>query len=318
SGGTLSIGSDNNIGSGTNTLDGGTLLLTGTSYSKAWTLGVGSNVINDNGNAVSFGGILSGAGGFAKNGTGTLTLSGANTYTGGTTVNAGTLEFTSTPPAGTITVQSGASVKNSTGGDIVVNGATVAPGATYPDTTAPTVTTVTPSGTGAAASGDIVITFDEAMDTGVAGTVQLNSLPALTGGTWSPGNTVFTVAYSGLTYSTAYTVNISGFKDAAGNTMADDNTHSFTTVAPGTSTGVGETLKADISAYPNPFRGTLHLTGAEGCTLTVFTSTGALVHTQKVTATDEIVSLEHLPTGLYLFRLEKDGKTKTMKIVNRE
>ncbi|MDR1672486.1 MAG: T9SS type A sorting domain-containing protein, partial [Bacteroidales bacterium] len=86
----------------------------------------------------------------------------------------------------------------------------------------------------------------------------------------------------------------------------------------GTSTGVGETLKADISAYPNPFRGSLHLTGAEGCTLTVFTSTGAAVHTQKLTAADETIHLEHLPTGLYLFLLEQDGKTKTMKIVNND
>ncbi|MDR1668208.1 MAG: Ig-like domain-containing protein, partial [Bacteroidales bacterium] len=184
------------------------------------------------------------------------------------------------------------------------------------DVTAPTVASVTPSGTGAATSGNIVITFNEAMDAGTTGTVQLNSLSALTSGTWSVGNTVFTVAYSGLTYSTAYTVNISGFEDAAGNAMIADNTHSFTTAASGTSTGVGETLKADISACPNPFKGALRLTGAEGCTLTVFTTTGSIVHTQKVTAADETISLEHLPTGLYLFRLEKDGKTKTMKIVN--
>ncbi|MDR1672615.1 MAG: T9SS type A sorting domain-containing protein, partial [Bacteroidales bacterium] len=60
------------------------------------------------------------------------------------------------------------------------------------------------------------------------------------------------------------------------------------------------------------------LTGAEGCTLTVFTTTGSIVHTQKVTGTDETIHLERLPAGLYLFRLEKDGKTKTLKAVNRE
>jgi autotransporter-associated beta strand protein len=90
-GGTLSIGSDANIGSGANMLDGGTLQLTGNSYSKAWTLGAGSNAIDDNGGSVAFGGALSGSGGFTKTGAGTLTLAGANTYSGTTTVQAGTL-----------------------------------------------------------------------------------------------------------------------------------------------------------------------------------------------------------------------------------
>ena len=98
------------------------------------------------------------------------------------------------------------------------------------DTTPPTVTTVTPSGTGAAISGNVVITFDEPMNT-TPGTVQLNSLTALSSGSWSDGNTKFTIPYSGLANSTSYTVNISGFKDAANNTMAADSTHSFTTVA---------------------------------------------------------------------------------------
>jgi streptogramin lyase len=103
------------------------------------------------------------------------------------------------------------------------------------DITLPTVTGVTPAGTSAPVSGSIVITFSEAMDTTVAGAVYLSDDdgttygPALSGGSWSTSDTVHTISYSGLSYSTAYTVKIEGFEDVAGNTMTADSTHSFTT-----------------------------------------------------------------------------------------
>jgi uncharacterized repeat protein (TIGR02543 family) len=78
-------------------------------------------------------------------------------------------------------------------------------------------------------------------------------------------------------------------------------------------TGVKDELQVNVTLYPNPFAGSLHLTGAEGCTLQVINAGGATVHTQKITAQDETVHLEGLPAGMYFFRLEKDGKTKTMK-----
>jgi hypothetical protein len=78
-----------------------------------------------------------------------------------------------------------------------------------------------------------------------------------------------------------------------------------------------ETLPIAVTLYPNPFAGTLHLTGAEGCTLQVFTASGTVVHTQKVTHPDETISLEKLPSGVYFFHLEKGGKAKTVKAVKR-
>jgi autotransporter-associated beta strand protein len=90
-GGKLSIEKDENIGgAGSNVLNSGTLLLTGANYSKGWALSGANNVI-ENGGSVAFNGALVGSGGFTKSGTGNLTLSGANTYTGNTSIGAGTL-----------------------------------------------------------------------------------------------------------------------------------------------------------------------------------------------------------------------------------
>jgi hypothetical protein len=80
-------------------------------------------------------------------------------------------------------------------------------------------------------------------------------------------------------------------------------------------TGVEDALLAEVSLYPNPFAGELRLAGAEGCTLTIATTGGALVHSQKVRSTTVAIRLEHLPAGIYFIRLEKNGKVKTLKAV---
>ncbi len=58
--------------------------------------GIGGNTnVNTNGNVVTLSGILSGPGSLNKLGSGILTLSAANTYTGNTSINAGSLSLTS-------------------------------------------------------------------------------------------------------------------------------------------------------------------------------------------------------------------------------
>jgi hypothetical protein len=95
----------------------------------------------------------------------------------------------------------------------------------------PVVTAVIPNGADAALNGNVVITFNEEMDTNnAAGAVKLNT-SVLGAGTWSNSNKTYTAAYSGLAYSSTYVIDINGFKNIAGATMATDNTHSFTTAA---------------------------------------------------------------------------------------
>ncbi len=90
---------------------------------------------------------------------------------------------------------------------------------------------VSPSGTGAPVSGNIVLTFSKAMKTDL-GTVSLDGGTAiLTGGSWSADSKTYTVPYSDLGYGTTYTITLSGFKDAAGNTMDNNSAFDFTAIA---------------------------------------------------------------------------------------
>ncbi|MDR2912361.1 MAG: hypothetical protein LBV38_03550 [Alistipes sp.] len=103
------------------------------------------------------------------------------------------------------------------------------------DNTKPTVVSVSPDGWGAPLIGNVAITFSEAMDADnddhrVYLTYEGGATVDLTG-SWSAGNTVFTAQYTVHEGETLHTVNISGFKDANGNVMEEDNTHTFLTMS---------------------------------------------------------------------------------------
>ena len=103
---------------------------------------------------------------------------------------------------------------------------------------------------------------------------------------------------------------------ADGQTAGDVNfTVKGGTVTPDGLTGAEDIWNTETNLYPNPFTGLLHLTGAEGGTLRVFAESGAAVHVQKIASPDETIRLEHLPAGMYLFCLEKEGKVKTVKVI---
>ncbi len=92
----------------------------------------------------------------------------------------------------------------------------------------PLVTKVTPSGEGNPRSGMLVLTFDRAMHTGVAGTIHLNGV-LQTGTAYWVDQYRFGMSYQDLHYYTKYSIRIDGFVSAENATMVQDNAHSFIT-----------------------------------------------------------------------------------------
>lgn len=212
---------------GANTYAGGTTINAGTlQIGNGGAAGSVSGDVADNGvltfnrsDAVSFAGVISGSGDLEQAGTGTLTLGGANSYTGGTTVSAGTLRI----GGGGILASTGALVVN--GGTFDLNGAIQSVGAL--------------SGAGGnILLGSGVLTTSSNSDTALASIIGGAGAFVKAGGgalTLAATNT-----YTGATSVTAGTLNVSGsiaassgVTVASGATLAGTGTVSSTTIQSG-------------------------------------------------------------------------------------
>jgi fibronectin-binding autotransporter adhesin len=122
----------NNTYSGITTISAGTLQIGDSSTSG--TLGTG-NVTNNSALVFNrsddsgYAGVISGTGAVTKEGAGNFNLTGTNTYTGATIVNAGILSVNGSISSSTTTVNSGGTLGGTgTVGDVFINGGTFAPG----------------------------------------------------------------------------------------------------------------------------------------------------------------------------------------------
>jgi len=224
-------------GAGSVTVENGTTILTATNtYSGPTTVNGGvlqlgnggttgsilGNVLNNatlafnRSNAYQFDSAISGTGGVQQNGVGTTTLTAANTYTGTTSVNAGTLSVTGSigstgTPSGAINVLAGATLNVGATGAINIGTSNL--------TNAGTVTV--------AAGGSIV---DDLINSGVvnnAGTYTANvqnSSPGVTtnqlGGIWIGNVTSNTGAIANMGTWTGTVTNSGTFNNNAGGTVS--------------------------------------------------------------------------------------------------
>ncbi|EBN6298366.1 autotransporter-associated beta strand repeat-containing protein [Salmonella enterica] len=123
SGNVVKSGADTLTLSGSNTYTGGTLISSGTLVATG-VEALGSGDVTDNATLeLSTGGdfdnAISGSGQVVKSGDKTLTLSGSNTYTGGTTINDGTLVATSVDALGSGDIDNYASLQLNASGQFV-------------------------------------------------------------------------------------------------------------------------------------------------------------------------------------------------------
>jgi len=169
-------------------------------FTVSGTVNNGGNLLTltGTGTAAAISGAISGAGGVTKSGLGTWTLSGLNTYTGTTTVSAGSLNVTQALPSANA---------------VIVDGGTL----TF--TANQTVSSLSGAGgTIAFTAGTKVLTVAQAGDTSYAGAITGTAVSLAKSGagtlTLSGANT-----YTGGTSITGGTVNLIGSLSSATNTV---------------------------------------------------------------------------------------------------
>jgi autotransporter-associated beta strand protein len=295
-GGTLKISADNNLGAvpggataGQLTFGGGTLATT-TSFALSSNRGIAFNSTGTidvaSGTTLTYGGIAAGAGGLTKTSAGTLTISGANTYGGATTISLGTLKLgaNNSVPSGSALTATGTfdlagfadTIGSLAGGGTVTNSSATASTLTAGgDNTSTTFSGVIQNGSGTVAitkSGTGTMTLSGTNTYSGVTTINAGTLQIANGGNLGavPGSpTPGLLTFGGGTLATTTSFALSSNRGIAFNSTGTIDVAPGTTVSyGGIATGAGGLTKTNT--------GTLSLSGTSTYTGATTINAGTL------------------------------------------
>jgi autotransporter-associated beta strand repeat len=283
--------------------------------STTWTVG-GNNV-----SGLTFAGVISGTSSkLTKEGTGALTLSGANTYTGTTDVTGGTLLIANTTGSATgtnsVTVRSGAKLAGtgiSTGSVTLYSGAAIEPG----NNTIGTLTV-----------GSLIMSTGSKMTVEVSGSYcdKLVSTGAITlKGTLDMVNKG--AAYTaGKSFTILSASSVSGSFDAITPATPGEGLQWNTSrmaegiISVDLSSGIDAVSESSVCVYPNPVKESCYVTvGALSGEVKVelINGVGAVVSSQLIDAITgrQEINMSNLSAGVYFVKVTSGGKTFLRKVV---
>jgi outer membrane autotransporter protein len=246
-GGLLQVGGANGItGTGALNLGGGTLQVIGSALTTNIAMGLTGtgSTVDTNGLGATVGGVMSGTGGFTKSGAGTLTLTAANLYTGGTAISGGTLQIGNGGTTGSIL------------GDVVDNGAL-------------TFNRSDASAFAGAISGAGSLTKTGAGVLTLSGPGSYSGVTSINVGTLQAGATNAFSASSAFTIATGATLALAGFNNAIGSLAGGGGVTLGSATLNSGNDGTSTTFSGEIGGTGGLTKtgsGTFFLTGASGYT----------------------------------------------------
>lgn len=108
-----------------------------------------------------------------------------------------------------------------------------------------------------------------------------------------------------------------GTDPSCGTCAATDNTHGLLQARVNTQKVANDASVASVSVTPNPASTQITVQAKAGSQLEIFDATGNKKHSVKMTADKQVVSVSNYAAGVYILRVNYNGRTKTQSFIKK-